>query len=369
MISRITKAAAAILILVSWSLPPAYGGSANNGEKRYKTSCSRKSKDKVKNVILMIGDGMGLAQVSALMIENKYAPTSFDRAQSVAICKTYSSNNRITDSGASATAMATGHKTKNGRIGVDKREEPVPNIMELAKEKGLATGIVVTSYLADGTPAGFFAHTPSRRNYEEIARQMSVFQPDVAAGGGLQYFAPYFKDYASTPEEFYATTTTPAIGLFSEKRMQKAPERGDYLLKASEHTLSLLEKTGKGFFVMIEGSQIDNACHKNDIEWILAEMRDFDIAVNSMFDYADKNPGTLVVVVADHETGAMSVISNNKDFTSSESGIQYTFSTTSHSGVPVILYAYGSGASNFNGVIDNTDIFKTIKRLLIDSRK
>lgn len=362
---KITRAALAIMIL-SLSLSPAYGRKVNKKEARSKSSCVRKSKEEVKNVILMIGDGMGLAQVSALMIENKYAPVSFDRAQSVAVCKTYSSNNRVTDSGASATAMGTGHKTKNGRIGVDEKEGPVPNIMELAKEKGLATGIVVTSYLADGTPAGFFAHTPSRRNFDEIAKQMSLFKPDVAVGGGREYFAPYFTQHASTPEEFYASETTPLIGLLAEKSMKKAPERGDYLLKASEHTVNLLSKTGKGFFAMIEGSQIDYACHKNDIEWALAEMRDFDTAVNRMFDYADENPGTLVIVVADHETGAMSIISNNRDFTASESGIKYVFGTTSHSGIPVILYSYGTGSENFRGVIDNTDIFKIIKKLLID---
>lgn len=364
-----TKAVIAILIL-ALGVIPAYGRDINKKSKckeaRSKSLCDRRSKEEVKNVILMIGDGMGLAQVSALMIENRYSPVSFDRAQSVAVCKTYSSNNRVTDSGASATAMGTGYKTKNSRIGVDENESPVPNIMELAKEKGLATGIVATSDLADGTPAGFFAHTPSRKNFDEIAKQMSVLMPDVAVGGGREYFAPYFPQHVSTPEEFYSCTTTPLIGLLAEKSMKKAPERGDYLLKASEHTVNLLSKTKKGFFAMIEGSQIDYACHKNDVEWALAEMRDFDAAVNKMFDYADENPGTLVIVVADHETGAMSVISNNRDFTSSESGIKYIFGTTSHSGIPVILYSYGTGAENFKGVIENTDIFKIIKKLLVD---
>mgnify|MGYP000793882092 FL=1 len=140
-----------ILGLLLWSVPASAQRTAPKPEK-------------VHNVILMIGDGMGLGQVAAYMIENQYGPTAFDRAHYTAVCKTYSANNRVTDSGAAATAMATGHKTKNSRIGVTPDGTPAQSITELAKAKGLATGIVVTSHLADATPAGFMAHTPDRHN-------------------------------------------------------------------------------------------------------------------------------------------------------------------------------------------------------------
>lgn len=176
--------------------------------------------------------------------------------------------------------------------------------------------------------------------------------------------------YASTPEEFYATDSTPVIGLFADKYMESAAKRGeDYLERATEHTLSLLARNRKGFFAMIEGSQIDGAGHGNNTKKLLGEMRDFDRAVNKAFDFADKNPGTLVIVTADHETGGLTVVSNDRDFTAAESGIEYKYSTTSHSGTPVILYAYGAGAYNFSGVIENTEVFRLIKALLIDQQK
>ncbi len=332
-------------------------------------SCCGHSKEKVadnkvKNVIIMIGDGMGLPQVGAFMLENRYAPTSFDRAQSVAICKTYSNNNWITDSGAAATAIATGHKTDNAKIGMTPDGEKVPTIMEIAKAKGMSTGLIVTSYLTDATPAGFAAHTSHRKNFDDIASQIKQLSPDILAGGGLDYLGSYFTRYAATPDAFYAVDTLPAIGIFAPKNMKPAPERGDYLSKASQHAVKLLEGNDKGFFVMIEGSQIDYACHNNDPETTIAEMRDFDKAVNLMFDYADSNPGTLVVVLADHETGGLSIVSNNTDYTSSESGVQYKFGTSSHSASPVMAYAYGTGACNIKGVIENTDIFGILKSMI-----
>lgn len=338
---------------------------------------------KVQNVILMIGDGMGLGQVAALMIENQYRPTAFDRARYTAICKTYLANNRVTDSGAAATAMATGHKTRNSRIGTLPDGKTVENLTEMAKAKGLATGIVVTSHLADATPAGFIAHTADRHNSAEIAVAYAGFPVDVAVGGGRRFFEKQEDGtdiiarlqaqgytYAATPEAFYAVNRTPVIGLFADKYMEPAAKRGEnYLERATEHTLSLLSRNKKGFFVMIEGSQIDGACHRNHIREMLDEMRDFDRAVGRAFDFADKNPGTLVIVAADHETGGLTIVPNNRDFTAAESGIEYHYSTTGHSGTPVIVYAYGAGAYHFSGVIQNTDIFRLVKALLIEQKK
>ncbi|MDE6570279.1 MAG: alkaline phosphatase [Alistipes sp.] len=332
--------------------------------------------EEVRNVVVMIGDGMGLAQVAALMIENRYEPTSFDRAQYTAICKTYSANNRVTDSGASATAMGTGHKTDNSRIGVLPDDTLVENLVELAKRRNLATGIVVTSYLSDATPAGFTAHTNNRRNYRTIAEMLAAQRLDIAAGGGRTYFEEQEGrsliaemqaqgyTYTETPEAFLAVDRLPILGLFADKYMPAAAERGDYLPRATEHTLELLGREGKGFFAMIEGSQIDIGCHNNDPKTMLDEMRDFDAAVHKAFDYADAHPGTLVVVVADHETGGLTIVSNNKDFTASESGIEYRYSTSGHTGTPVVLYAYGTGAQHFSGVMENTEIFARIKKLL-----
>ena len=334
----------------------------------------------VHNVILMIGDGMGLGQTAAYLIENRYEPTSFDRAPYTAICKTYSANNRVTDSAASGTAMATGCKTNNSFIGMLPDSTVVANMTELAKARGLATGIVVTSHLMDATPSAFAAHVPNRQMGREIAEMYVTAGIDVLAGGGRQYFLPQENDprdllaqmqeqgytYAATPEEFCAAEQLPVIGLFADKYMDRAPQRGDYLLRATQHTLDLLSQHEAGFFAMIEGSQIDGASHDNNTAEMLAEMADFDAAVNCAFDFADAHPGTLVVVVADHETGGLTIVSNKKDFTASESGIDLLYSTTSHSGTPVVLYAYGTGADRFSGLMENTEIFRRIKALLID---
>ena len=343
-------------------------------------SCPAPQNDEVRNIILLIGDGMGLGQVAAYLIDQRYAPTSFDRAPYTAICKTYSANNRVTDSAASGTAMATGCKTNNGFIGMLGDSTVVKNMTELAREKGLATGLVVTSHLMDATPSAFAAHVPNRHMGREIAEMYVTSGIDVLAGGGLQYFLPQEQDprnlieamqaqgytYATTVDAFCAADKLPVIGLFADKYMPRAPKRGDYLARATSHTLELLSRQPNGFFVMIEGSQIDGACHDNNTADMLAEMADFDAAINNAFDFADTHPGTLVIVVADHETGGLTIVSNKKDFTASESGIDHKYSTTSHSGTPVVLYAYGAGASRFSGLMENTDIFRRMKELLID---
>lgn len=338
---------------------------------------------KVRNVVLMIGDGMGLGQVASLMIDEGYAPTSFDRAHYTAVCKTYSANNRVTDSAAAATAMATGCKTLNSRVGMTPDGQPAVSITELAREAGLSTGIVVTSHLADATPAAFAAHVPDRHRYDDIAAQIAALRPDVVAGGGRRYFeqredgrnlsdelrrSGYL--YADTPEAFCAAGRTPVVGLFSETYMPMAPDRSEeYLACATQHTLELLARNRRGFFAMIEGSQIDGACHQHKTDRLSAEMRDFDRAVHRAFDFADRHPGTLVLVVADHETGGVSIVSNDRDFTAAESGVELKYSTSSHSGTPVVLYAYGAGAHHFSGVIENTDIFRLVRALLIEGRK
>ncbi len=159
-------------------------------------------------------------------------------------------------------------------------------------------------------------------------------------------------------------------GLFSETYMPMAPDRSEaYLERATEHTLGLLARKGRGFFVLIEGSQIDGACHQHKTDRLSAEMHDFDRAVHCAFDFADRHPGTLVLVVADHETGGVTITSNDRDFTAAESGVELRYSTSSHSGTPVVLYAYGAGAHHFSGVIDNTDIFRLMRALLIEGRK
>lgn len=333
---------------------------------------------KVRNVIFMIGDGMGLAHVAATTIFNDYQPLTIERADYVGLQKTYSANNRVTDSAASGTALATGVKTNNGVIGLDPDGNPAESILEKASRNGLSTGLVATYSVTHATPASFIGHVKDRGMEEEIAEYFLKTDIDVFLGGGHKYFADR-KDKRDLTRELEAkgytmiydvkdlpsADTKKLGGLFARSGMPKMRDgRGDYLPTATEKTLEILKKNKKGFFVMIEGSMIDSGGHDNDIRLVVDETVDFDKAVKVAFDFADKNPGTLVVVTADHETGGLTLPSGKPDFSLPDQGVNYKFSTGGHTGTFIPIYAYGAGAHNFSGVMENTDIPKIMARLL-----
>lgn len=340
---------------------------------------------KVKNIIYMIGDGMGLCHVSMLQVEGKYAPTAFDRAHNIALLKTYSANNRVTDSAAAGTALATGFKTDNGTLGQLPDGTPVESIMAKAQKKGYATGLVVTCYLQHATPAAFYAHVKGRGDSDQISRDFMQSGVDVAFGGGKELFEEAYEDsdenYADLlKEKGYEVIYDQAdmegihsgrvVGLFAEENLPELKDgRGDYLARATDKALEILTANVKadkkdGFIIMVEGSQIDYRSHANDVEGILAEMRDFEKAVKVAMDYADAHEDTLVVICADHETSGMTIPSNKTDFTLPESGINYDFSTTGHTGVMVPVYLYGACAERINGIMENTELSQKLQQLI-----
>ncbi|MBQ4540141.1 MAG: alkaline phosphatase [Alistipes sp.] len=348
------------------------------------SGCTEKEPE-VKNIIIMIGDGMGLAQASLTQIENKYAPTAFDRAQNVALQKTYSANNRVTDSAASGTALATGYKTNNSTLGQTPDGTPVESIIAKAEKVGYASGVVVTCYVNHATPAAFYAHRESRNDNEGIITDFMASDLDVVFGGGTRFFNEHFTKqnknyvdelkakgytYLSEQSEMASVSEGNVVGLFAETNIPLMRNgRGDYLPKATAKALEILtnnvEKQGKeGFVLMIEGSQIDGEGHGNNIEGVLAETRDFAAAMDVAMDYADAHPGTLVVVTGDHETGGLSIPSNKTDFTLPESGISYGFSTTGHTGIMLPVYLYGTGADRINGIMENTELSQALQRMI-----
>lgn len=345
-------------------------------------ACGDADTCRVRNLIYLIGDGMGLAHVSMLQIEGGYAPTAFDRAQGVALIKTRSANNRVTDSAAAGTALATGHKTGNGTLGLDSLGHPVQSMMVRAEAKGMPTGIAVCCYLQHATPAAFYAHVPDRGDSRTITRDLLASGVDVLFGGGGRWLAEACPEGGSYLDAFrrrgYAVAesmaqadtvrSTPLLAVVAETELPGAVERGDYLPRAGHRALELLAaesaRRGKGFMLMIEGSFIDGAAHGNNPKSLLAEMRDFDRTMAEAMDFADRTPGTLVVVVADHETGGLSITSNETDFTLSESGLQYNFGTTSHSATMVPAYFYGTGARKIGGVMENSELAQRIMELL-----
>ena len=343
--------------------------------------------EKVNNIIFMIGDGMGLGHVSMLQLEGKYQPTAFDRAQNIALIKTYSVNNRVTDSAAAGTALATGHKTNNSTLGQLPDGTPLESITTKAKNKNYGTGIVVTCYVQHATPAAFYANVESRGDNDGICDDFTKRDYDVMFGGGLRYFKQYYekrnKDYnkelAALGYSLYTDLSKlgsipsegKVLGLFADGDLPAATsgKRDGYLANATQKALDILtnnakKNKNKGFVLMVEGSKIDGESHSRNPQGILAETRDFAAAVDVAMNYADTHPGTLVVVTADHETGGMSIPSNKTDFTLPESGIGYAFGTSSHTATMVPVYLYGAGADSINGIMENSELGQKLQEIL-----
>lgn len=338
----------------------------------------------VKNVIYMIGDGMGLAHVTATKLASE-TPLALLQAQATGLQTTHSASSEVTDSAASGTALATGEKTNNGSIGVDVDGQPLTSVLKLALAGGKKAGVVVTSSVTHATPAAFMASVQSRNDEEEIAEYFTTTGIDLFIGGGKKFFEAR-EDGRNLSEELRTKGYTITYSLDDVKALQGgkvgalladnpmpslAEGRGDMLLEAVGEALRLLSTDNpNGFFLMVEGSQIDWAAHANDGEQVVAETIDFDKAVKAAMDFADRNPGTLVVVTADHETGGLALPSdhdkvvNGVALPGDGSTSVIAFATKGHTGSMVPVYAYGTGAYAFTGVMDNTDIPKRIAKLM-----
>lgn len=343
----------------------------------------KESEPPVQNIILMIGDGMGVAQITSLMIAQGYdTPINMDRATAGGLVQTYSQNNRVTDSAASATTYATGSKTKNSRLSVDSLGNPLETIIEKAvSQRGMVGGIVATIGLQHATPGAFYAHSDNRDKYYDIALDMLTTTPYVAIGGGRDYMEnrPDSVDIIARLtergytigeklEDLDGITTGPAMvvypgAMYGIPTIQegRSPE---YLPKATAKALELLSDNENGFFLMVEGSLIDGRGHANDAEGVVAETLDFDNAVGVAFDYADAHPGTLVIVLADHETGGLTLPSGNSDFKRGESGVDMKFSTGGHSGTMIGMLTYGTGANLFGGIMNNDEVGRKMQEVL-----
>lgn len=340
-----------------------------NAQKSKRTSKSSTPK----NIILLIGDGMGTSQVYAGYTAKK-GVMNITGMPVTGFSITNSASNYITDSGAAGTALAAGVKTKNGSIGVDVDGKPVKTILEMAEDKGLSTGLVSTSAITHATPASFIAHTPSRSKYEDIANYFLHTDIDVFIGGGYNHFARradslnlidslmargYF--IARDLKDVDVPSTQSLAALLADEHMPSMIKgRGNMLSDATELALKMLKRNKKGFFIMIEGSMIDWAAHDNDAESIVKEIVDFDNAVGNALKFAAKNGETLVIVTADHETGGLGI--NGGSLETGE--IVAAFTSKDHTATMVPVFAYGPGAERFTGVQQNTDIFKKCVQLL-----
>lgn len=337
---------------------------------------------KAKNVILLIGDGTGLSQISSAFYFKKTTP-NYARFKSIGLIKTSSSREDITDSAAGATAFASGVKTYNGAIGVADDSTEVETLVELVSPLHIKTGVISTSIIQHATPASFYAHAINRGLYEDIAADMVSSDIDFFAGGGTKFFNNR-NDGRNLLEEMKAKgfeIDTTELGSFSDIEHDSkmvyllaqyhldpvAKGRGDFLPKATELGIQFLSKDAdsSNFFIMIEGSQVDWGGHANDTDYLISELIDFDNAIGKALDFAEKDGNTLVIVTADHETGGFtlsSTIKNREDGStySDYNEITGTFSTQGHSATLIPVFAFGPGAEAFSGVYENTEIFHKI---------
>lgn len=327
---------------------------------------------KVKNVILMIGDGMSLMHVYSAWTANR-GKLYLENCEATGLSKTYCANKLITDSGAGGTAMAIGQKTNYHSVGVDVNGNPQPSLIKLAKQKGLSAGVAVTCRLWDATPADFCCHNVDRDNEDEIIADYVNCEADYVVGGGAKKFENrkdgrnIFKELeqkgyqvARSWEECKNLKSGKIFAVTDSVDTPLPAERGDRLAQSSLKGIELLNQNPNGFFMMIEGSQLDDYGHFNDLDLLMQETHDFDRTVGKILEWAAKDGETLVVVTADHETGGLTLIDGDKD----KGEIKCKFSTTGHSGVMVPVYAFGPGAELFTGIYENTDIFHKIKSLL-----
>lgn len=408
---------------------------------------------KVKNVIVMIGDGMGSSYTTAYryMKDDPVTPrmetTVFDDYL-VGMSMTHANDpeENITDSAAAATALASGVKTYNGAIGLDVNKNEVETVLEVAKKKGMSTGLVSTSQINHATPAAFAAHNESRQNYNEIADEYfdakinGEPKVDVMLGGGTDYFiredrnlVEEFQEvgynYVTNRDDMLENDNEKLLGLFAPVGLPKFIDReGDpSLQEMTDAALDQLSKNKDGFFLMVEGSQIDWAGHANDSVSVLSEMEDFAQAFESVLEFAENDKHTQVVLTADHSTGGFSIghdgdynvypevikaaertpefmaeeILEGKavedvldeyvafDFTEEEltevreaadignfdilyatisevfnDRAGFGFTTGGHTGEDVPVYAYGPKSELFSGLIDNTDIANEVFKFL-----
>lgn len=326
---------------------------------------SVKFKKRPKNIILLIGDGMGVAQVYSALTANK-GQLNLNYMKHIGFMQTQSADDYITDSAAAGTAIATGVRVNNGVIAIDQDGKVLKSILYISEDNNKATGLVSTSAITHATPASFVANQPDRGMYEDIAGDFLDSGIDLFIGGGKEHFTSRedgrnlleelsqnnYRVFSSL-EEAASVKTGPMAILTAAIHNEVYPERGNLLPDATQKAIEVLQSNKEGFFLMVEGSQIDWGGHANNTTYIVHETLDFDRAVGKALTFAANNKKTLVIVTADHETGGMSI--DNGDISKGTLSAKYT--TGDHTGIMVPVFAYGPGAEAFIGIYKNTDLF------------
>jgi len=326
------------------------------------------------NVVLVVGDGMGLGTVSSVsaLVYGPSGGLALEGAPVTGSMKTFASDALVTDSGASATAMATGRKTNRRMISVLPDGRSVPTLFEKAHSRGLRTGVVTTSGLMDATPAAFTAHNTNRKNYAEILAEQLGSGTDImigAAWGQLEgrdrklntaFAAARGRGVTIvTSSSQLEKATAPLVALFPPRR--DSPDAGGPPLEVSvRKALSELGGSPSGFLLVVEAEETDETAHDNDVRATVAAMVELDAALREILRFAEKRNDTLVIVTADHDTGGMALVRGR----AAEGRATVRWVSDNHTATWAPVFAFGPGAEVFAGVFDNTDIFTRIVALL-----
>lgn len=331
-------------------------------------------------VIVFIGDGVGASYwTAAAFARDSLAVHQF---HVMGLVDTRSSDRKVTDSAAGATAFSAGIRTYNGAIGVGPDSMPVKTVLEVAKELGMGTGLVATSRITHATPASFAAHVITRVDEWTIATQMAKLEIDVLLGGGRSIWDGSVRPdsidllervlahstYVETPqqlEDLDLDEVHSLFGLFTWSHMPAAAHRTPTLPQMTKAALVVLDRNPDGFFLMVEGSQPDWRGHGNEpLEAVTAEVLDFDDAIAVGLEYQQRNPETLIVVVADHETGGLAiqeVVGQLSDGTEIHlDSLEARYTSESHTAQMIPLFASGPGAEEFEGILQNWEVGKLL---------
>lgn len=329
-----------------------------------------------KNIIFMIGDGMGLEQVSTAWTANR-GKLNMEKMPYVGLQRTYCLNWLVTDSAAAGTALATGQKTNKGMIATLPDGTELDSMMDIAQKAGKRTGVVVVCRLNDATPATFCCNDLDRDEAEAITADYLNCGVDFIAGGGMDYWRTERTDgrdiFAEIGQKGYNTYESvealmgaeelPVAAVLAPLELPSAlsGERGDMFRQMTAKSLEMLSKDNEeGFVLMVEGSCIDDWLHANRVDAAVEEILDFDRVVGDVLQWAEKDGETLVVVTADHATGAMTLLWGNI----AEGEVEVHFANEGHNGMMVPYFAYGAGAEKFDGVMENAELSQTISSFI-----
>lgn len=331
-----------------------------------------------RSVVILIGDGLGVGGLStaSMALHGPGGGLAVERAPVVGLIRTSAATAIVTDSAAAATAMSTGQRTARGHVGVDVAGRPLRTLFERAQESGLRTGVVTTSRLMDATPAGFVAHGPDRQQQIELLAQMLEARCDVLAGGhGGLLGEPRIRKALETPRARGVTIVETAAelaavkgpfhALFAPPAAGAADPRPPFpvVVRAALDVLSGAAGDG-GFVLVAENEDTDSAGHDNDLDALVDAVRQLDAGLRVTLEFAERNPETLVLVAADHDTGSPAVLGG----TPAEPTVQWLAKTHTATWVP--LFAFGPGAERFAGVLDNAELPARIAQALeLDARR